>query len=88
MIDITRLKFSAKKVPLQKVHSSNWLEELDSRETELKACTRNLEKIIVHLNRHPASLPKAEQFQNQFLIQQKNINNLKQEIQAILQLGK
>jgi hypothetical protein len=80
MTAIPQRLVSNKQFFLLEVNANKWLEALEFNEIELKVCTHNLEKIITELKQHPKALPLAEHFQNQFLLQQENINKLKLEI--------
>ena len=60
---------------------SSQLEKLLFYETELKKFTITLEKAVLSIEKK--YLVTIEHFQNQFLIQQKNINKLKHEIRIL-----
>lgn len=66
----------------------NLIEDLNFHEIEIKLCELKLEKLTIDYQENILVQKQVEHFQNQFLIQQNNINNLKQKIRRLWSLAK
>ena len=68
---------------LQENNPNRLIEDLNFYEIEIRMCELQLERLVMNRRNHQEIMKRVECFQNQFIIQQNNIKNIKDKLRRL-----